>query len=230
MRAHRVVIAPYAAAAMYALADDIERYPDFLPWCSGAEVSRNGENVKATLHIRYLGLSTGFTTSNTHAPHSRIDMELADGPLSSLTGGWRFSDLGDGRSRVEFDLHYTFAPGLAGALFARVFDAAFGKFVDCFMERARDCYGSGDSKTIKVQIADTAAANLSEETLELPVGATVADALRAFGRADADAVGIFGRECNPQTPLFAGARVEIYQPLARDPREARRERTKSAKS
>ena len=45
-------------------------------------------------------------------------MALTKGPLSSLSGGWRFIDLGDGRSRVEFDLTYRFA----NRLFAKTFE------------------------------------------------------------------------------------------------------------
>ena len=225
MRAHRVVIAPYTAAAMYALADDIERYPEFLPWCSGAEVSRNGEQVRATLHIRYWGLSTSFTTDNVHSPFSGIMMQHAAGPLTTLHGGWQFADLGDGRSRVEFDLHYEFGRGLVGTLFAKVFNVAFGRFVDCFVARACDCYGDSDGKTIAVQVADGGGAWAGERQLRLPAGATLEDALRACGHENAVSAGILGRECSRHTPLFEGARVEIYQPLAQDPRAARRART-----
>lgn len=71
-----------------------------------------------------------------------------------------------------------------------------------------------------------------ERRLQLPEGATVADALRLcdLGRLAADteltqaAVGIWGRKAQPQQRLREGDRVEIYRPLRVDPKVARRER------
>ncbi|MBE8159044.1 MAG: ubiquinone-binding protein, partial [Betaproteobacteria bacterium] len=45
MLARRIVIVPYSAEAMFALADNIESYPDFLPWCVGVDAAREGEEV-----------------------------------------------------------------------------------------------------------------------------------------------------------------------------------------
>ena len=220
MRARRVVVVPYSAAEMFALADDILSYPQFVPWCEAAEETRDGEQVRATLHLRYCGVKTSFTTANRHAPPSRIDMRLAAGPLQSLSGGWRFADLGDGRCRVEFSLDWQFAPGVLGAVFERLFAAMFGRFVDCFIRRA-EAVAAG-----RIRITVASAAD-GEKTLTLAKGATVGDALDAGGYADAESAGVFGRVCGRQTPLSAGDRVEVYRPLPKDPRTARRERAKS---
>ncbi|MDF1485385.1 RnfH family protein [Ramlibacter sp. H39-3-26] len=69
-----------------------------------------------------------------------------------------------------------------------------------------------------------------EIALELPRGATVADALRAALRTEpalADAppdVGVWGRKAQPRQALRDHDRVEIYRPLLVDPKVARRER------
>lgn len=67
-------------------------------------------------------------------------------------------------------------------------------------------------------------------TVELPAGATVADAIsasgieRQFPQHDLALlpVGIWGRQAGRGEPLSDGDRVEIYRPLAADPRESRR--------
>lgn len=70
------------------------------------------------------------------------------------------------------------------------------------------------------------------ESVELPAGATVLDAIRAsgllarfpeidLGRA---AVGIFGAPVRLGDPVEDGDRVEIYRPLVADPKAARRKR------
>jgi putative ubiquitin-RnfH superfamily antitoxin RatB of RatAB toxin-antitoxin module len=61
--------------------------------------------------------------------------------------------------------------------------------------------------------------------LDLPPGATVRDALAASG-IRGNQVGIFGRRVTIDTLLADGDRVEIYRPLAVDPKEARRRRAR----
>ena len=215
MLARRIVIVPYSAEAMFALADGVESYPDFLPWCESAEVERNGEEVRAALHIKYFGLKTSLATRNRHRRPHRIDMRLAEGPLKSLSGSWEFSDLGDGRCRVEFFLQYQFARGVLGAVFERLFDGIFGRFVDSFLRRAKEIYESGMRITV--------ASEDGEKTLMLPQGATVGDALVAAGFSGSDSIsaGIFGRECGRETPLKSGDRVEVYSPLPQSPQRRR---------
>ena len=64
-------------------------------------------------------------------------------------------------------------------------------------------------------------------SLELPVGATLADALAAAGWSDAEGISgyaIFGVNAALDTVLREGDRVELLRPLLLDPKEARRRR------
>lgn len=63
-------------------------------------------------------------------------------------------------------------------------------------------------------------------TVELAPGATVRDAVAAAGFASAQNVGVFGKRARPDQKLSDGDRVEIYRPLAMDPKEARRRRAR----
>ncbi len=70
-------------------------------------------------------------------------------------------------------------------------------------------------------------------TLELPPGSSVGDALRASGLLeqhglafDGQACGVWGRPQLLGSLLRDGDRVELYRPLAVDPKEARRLRYK----
>lgn len=68
------------------------------------------------------------------------------------------------------------------------------------------------------------------ESLELPAGSVVADALRLWGGvAQPGQVGVFGRVASWEQVLQAGDRVEIYEPLPNDPKAARRERARLAR-
>jgi uncharacterized protein len=64
-------------------------------------------------------------------------------------------------------------------------------------------------------------------SLTLPAGATVREALAASGfDVEKHAVGIFGKRARLDQPLAEGDRVEVYRPLAVDPKEARRARAR----
>lgn len=220
---------------MFAVADDIERYPEFLPWCAAADVKRGdadpatgGQQVSATLHINYRGLRAAFATDNAHLHPSRITMTLAGGGvLSSLRGEWRFAKAGEGCHAV-LDLDYQFGNKMIAAVFGGMFDGFFGKFADCFAARARALYGG---ITIEVVGAGANGEYWSRE-LTMPKGATIADAAKAAGaklpeKGEAK-VGIWGRQKPPQTTISEGDRVELYQPLAITPQAARKARAQKA--
>lgn len=63
-------------------------------------------------------------------------------------------------------------------------------------------------------------------TVELAPGATARDAVAAAGFQPAKEIGVFGRRVPPDHKLAEGDRVEIYRPLAMDPKEARRRRAR----
>ena len=226
---NRIVIAPFSAEDMYALVDDINSYPEFLPWCAGADCRRDGNNVNASLRIAYRGLRTSFATANTHTPPQHIHMRLQSGPLSSLNGEWRFIPLEARRCRVEFDLSYTFKNKVMEKLFAGLFVFVFDRFAAHFIERAKSVYGTAGRGNIEVELVQTDADAPTVRRLVLPAGATVGDALAAGGATAPDGVGVFGRLCQTEAPLTNGDRVEIYRPLPNDPRVARRHRTAGGK-
>ena len=137
----------HPAQAMYELVADIERYPTFLPWCSAAEVLERGEqSMKAKLHLHYAGLQHHFTTLNRVEPGRLLTMELVDGPFSMLDGRWDFTPLGKAGgprgSKVEFDMRYAFKSVALEAVVSPVFDRIAATFVDAFVKRAEQVYGS----------------------------------------------------------------------------------------
>ena len=131
------VILARPAEAMFALVDDCERYPEFLPWCAGAEVhDRTPESARATLHIDYHGLKSHVSTLNRMAaPHS-IDLEFVDGPFHVFKGHWRFVPMGETGCRVEFALEYGFSSRALEKVLGPVFGHIVETLVDRFVERA----------------------------------------------------------------------------------------------
>ncbi|MFO1283404.1 MAG: type II toxin-antitoxin system RatA family toxin [Burkholderiales bacterium] len=136
------VLVPYAAAGMYELVDDVERYPQFLPWCGGSRVlGVEPTGRRARIDIDYHGVRAHFTTDNVNVPGESIVVTLVDGPFRHLHGSWRFRALAAEASKVEFELVYEFASGILERAVGPVFNHIASTFVDAFVERARSVYG-----------------------------------------------------------------------------------------
>jgi ribosome-associated toxin RatA of RatAB toxin-antitoxin module len=140
----RSALVGYSAADLYSLVEDVEAYPDFLPWCAAAQViSRDGPSAVVTLHIQYRGLRQRFTTRNTFAAGERIAMSLVDGPFRSLDGEWRFTPLRVRACRVDLTLAYELRSALLARIAGPAFDQIANTFVDAFVQRADDLYAAG---------------------------------------------------------------------------------------
>jgi len=75
------VIVPSSCEAMFALVDDVESYPRFLPWCASTEVFERTEAItRARLDIDYHGLKTHISTLNEKEAPSRMGLEFVEGP------------------------------------------------------------------------------------------------------------------------------------------------------
>lgn len=144
-KVRRSALVQHSASAMFALVDDVEAYPDFLPWCKSAVVhSRDRNVVEATLELQRGELSKHFRTRNTASGQASIEMTLVEGPFRYLAGRWSFTQLGEVGSKVELDLDFEFASSVVDVLFGRFFEETCNSLVDAFTRRADAVYGRGD--------------------------------------------------------------------------------------
>jgi ribosome-associated toxin RatA of RatAB toxin-antitoxin module len=126
-------------ARMYALINDIERYPEFVPWCTAARVeSRSDSEVVASLTIKRGPLRAEFTTRNLLEPGERVLMQFVSGPFRVLEGLWTLTPLGELGCRVELEMRFEFANRIAGTLFEPLFEDTAASLVDAFVKRARE--------------------------------------------------------------------------------------------
>jgi ribosome-associated toxin RatA of RatAB toxin-antitoxin module len=137
----RSALVTYTAAQMFALVNDVARYPEFLPWCVAActEDVAPGETIAALKVVRGV-LRTEFTTRNTLRQNEQIQMKLLHGPFRDLRGEWRFEPIGARGSRVNFRIEFEFKNRLSAAAFNAVFEAMCGTIIDAFVQRAQRVY------------------------------------------------------------------------------------------
>jgi len=132
----------YSPEQMFKLVDDIEAYSDFLPWCGKAtEISRDEENVEASLLISHSGLNKEFTTVNKNIQFKKIEMHLVNGPFKNLDGVWLFETLCDTACKVSLHLEFEFSSKIIGITLGPVFSKIANSLVDAFIKRADKVYG-----------------------------------------------------------------------------------------
>ncbi len=138
-RIARSAIVECSAEAFYALVEDVESYPSFLPWCAAAQVrERTAGRTVATLTLGVKGLRQSFTTENSNQPGRAIDMSLLEGPFKHFGAQWRFTPLSVEAAKVEFMLEYEFSSQVVAALLDPVFSRLADSTVDAFARRAAD--------------------------------------------------------------------------------------------
>ena len=138
----RSALLPYTTTEMFELVSDITAYPQFLPWCSEAQIlSQEGEELTARIGFSVSGVSKSFTTRNRLRPGKEIGMQLVAGPFSELHGRWRFDPLGDVGSKISLFLEYDFSSKMVALAVGPVFNKIANTLVDAFQKRAVEVYG-----------------------------------------------------------------------------------------
>ena len=137
---NRSALVMHSAASMYALVNDVERYPEFLDGCSKVDLIESTVTaMTARLYLSKAGLSYQFVTRNTLLADEKITLELQDGPFDYLRGSWVFTPLRDDACKVEMALEFGVS-GLKGRALSGLFSPIAGNMVDAFCKRADNIY------------------------------------------------------------------------------------------
>ncbi|WED21311.1 SRPBCC family protein [Vibrio sp. JC009] len=137
----RSALVSFSAEQMYDLVNDVSRYPEFLPGCSGSKIIESDpEKMVASVDVSKAGIRKTFTTSNTLVSGKEIMMELVDGPFKSLKGGWYFTELDEQACKVELKLDFEFSSKLVEVAFGKVFSELTNNMVSAFTKRAKQVY------------------------------------------------------------------------------------------
>lgn len=137
---------PYRPDQMFDLVADVERYPEFLPWCVGARVlSRSGqpphEVILADLMVGFKAFRGTFRSRVTlNRPACRIDVQYTQGPFKYLNNHWIFHAVPDG-CIVDFYIDFEFKSRLLQRIIDTMFNEAVQVMVRAFEARAHAIYG-----------------------------------------------------------------------------------------
>lgn len=143
---HEQRILPHSAGQMFDLVADVKSYPEFLPWVSAIRIRKDDEQeMLADMVVGFKSLRETFSSRVLKTPKSLIVVDYLDGPMKHLHNAWKFADLPEGGSTVDFTVDFSFRNKMFEALAGQFFDSALRKMTSAFIERADKLYGSGGS-------------------------------------------------------------------------------------
>ena len=139
-------ILPFTPEQIFELVGDVAKYPEFLPWCTGARIREKqmtptGEVLVADLMIGFKMVREKFTSRVTlDRPKLRIDVEYINGPFKHLNNHWTFSPTANGQCQIDFHLEFEFSSIVLQKLIGVLFHEAVRRMVAAFEARAHQLY------------------------------------------------------------------------------------------
>lgn len=141
-------VLPYTQQQLFELVLDIEKYPEFLPWCIGCRIKRRDEDlIVADMIIGFKMFRESFTSRVSYARPGRIDVTYQDGPFKYLNNHWEFNDLGNGTSEIDFFVDFEFRSRVLQMAIGAVFNEAVKRMIAAFEARAHALHGSAKPRT-----------------------------------------------------------------------------------
>lgn len=133
---------PYTQEQLYRLVAEVDRYPEFLPWCSAARITRReGDVLWADLVVRFKMFTERFKSKVTLHPTEQIDVEYIEGPFRYLNNHWKFIPQPDGSCVIDFFVDFEFRSRILQKMIGLLFNEAVSRMVRAFETRARELYG-----------------------------------------------------------------------------------------
>ena len=124
---------------------DIEKYPEFVPFCLGSQVYEKNKEGNLTIIIADLTIGKG-PFKDTYKSDVKFDKENSTinvtnigGPLNHLENNWKFIET-EGGTEISFDIDFEIENKFLNVLMSKSFEFGLNRIADAFQKRAEDLY------------------------------------------------------------------------------------------
>ena len=136
----------FTAHQLYSLVLDVEKYPEFVPWCNKATIlSKMDQEIEAELGIRFGIFDKSYISKVTHGPSREdlyyININQIDGPFEYLKTSWFFTKKERLSSLVNFEMEFALQSQFIEKILSSIFDTAAHAMIGAFEKRAEELYG-----------------------------------------------------------------------------------------
>lgn len=144
-----IYLSDFSCSQLYRLVEDVESYPEFLPWCSAARIIQaDKKNMIAELVIHFASIHEKYRSKIILSPPEEemskceIQVQLIEGPFKTLNNHWIFElDKETNRTKVTFYIEFEFQSKLLQKMIGFMFESALMKMMTSFEVRAQKIYG-----------------------------------------------------------------------------------------
>ncbi|MBV0899348.1 MAG: type II toxin-antitoxin system RatA family toxin [Wolbachia endosymbiont of Fragariocoptes setiger] len=121
---------------------DVERYPDFVPWCEAVYIREKTDNqmvvdLLATFHGikgQYTSEVIAFPPRNTN--EALIEVQSSNGIFQYLYNKWQFTSIDDNKTMIKFYIEFKFKSNTLSLLLSAMYKYTQRKIVKAFKNRA----------------------------------------------------------------------------------------------
>ena len=120
---------------------DIEKYPEFVPWCLEGKIHEKNESddlieIKGDLKVGKRFLNETYTSLVLYyKDKDKILVTNIDGPLKHLQNEWKFKEINN-QTQLEFDIDFELKNNLLNMIMKNSFNLGLNKIADAFEKRA----------------------------------------------------------------------------------------------
>ena len=130
---------------------DIEKYPQFVPFCYDAKIheKKNDGDIQKIIADLTIGKGPFKDTYKSDVAFNKkkdsIYVKNIDGPLNHLSNNWAFTDKRNGITEVTFDIDFEIKNKFLNSLMIVSFQFGLEKIADAFQKRAEELFNSHKS-------------------------------------------------------------------------------------
>jgi len=120
---------------------DIEKYPDFVPWCLEGKIHEKKESeefieIKADLKVGKKFINETYSSLVLYSKKKDlITVTNVEGPLKYLKNEWKFKEINN-NTQLEFNIDFELKNSFLNMIMKNYFNFGLNKIVDAFEERA----------------------------------------------------------------------------------------------
>ena len=124
-------------STIFNLINDVENYPNYLPWCTSTKVDRKSESLLiGEIYISKSLIKWNFSTKNQIEKNKSIRLKLVDGPFDSLDGQWLFSPIDEHNTKVSLEISYKFKSSIIELSIEPIFTSIMNSILESFIQEA----------------------------------------------------------------------------------------------
>ena len=126
-------------STIFNLINDVENYPNYLPWCTSTKVDRKSESLLiGEIFISKSFIKWNFSTKNKIEKNKSIRLELVDGPFDSLDGQWLFSTIDEHNTKVSLEISYKFKSSIIELSIEPIFTSIMNSILESRLRKYRN--------------------------------------------------------------------------------------------